>query len=37
MSMRDYPMVEDAAFLLDAEIAAYVALASDRADNCVPY
>ena len=36
MSMRDYPMVEDAAFLLDAEIAAYVALASDRADNCVP-
>lgn len=36
MSMQSYPMVEDAAFLLDSEVAAYIALASDRIGNTVP-
>lgn len=34
--MRDYPMVVEAAFLLDEEVAAYAALAYNRANGSVP-
>lgn len=36
MLMKTYPLVQDAAFLLDEEVAAYCALASDRANNSIP-
>ena len=36
MSMQTYPLEQNAAFLLNEEIAAYCALASDRANNSVP-
>lgn len=36
MLMQTYPLEQNAAFLLNEEIAAYCALASDRANNSVP-
>ncbi len=36
MSMRDYPVILDAAFLIDPEVAAYISLAEDKKKDCVP-
>lgn len=36
MSTNTYSMVQDAAFLIDEEVAAYIALARDKKQNCVP-
>ena len=36
MSMREYPIMLDAAFILDKEIAAYITFSMDKKENCVP-
>ena len=36
MSMNTYPMVQEAAFIIDEEVAAYIALAQDKKKNCLP-
>ena len=36
MSVNTYPVVQEAAFLIDAEVAAYITLALDKKGNSVP-
>lgn len=36
MSMREYPITLDAVFIVDMEVAAYISLALDKKEGCVP-